>query len=400
MIKLASRAQALKPSPTLALAAKAKELAAQGHDVISLSVGEPDWDTYGEVKEAAVRALQAGQTKYSPSNGTPELRAEIAKRTSRETGQMYSANDVVVTAGGKMAIFSALQVLCEAGDEVLIPAPYWVSYPTMVELAAATPVIIPSLESHRFKVKAVDLEACITNKSKIFILNSPSNPTGEVYSAQELSELAEVLRRHPNLVIMSDDIYNRLTLSGDLLAPHLLHVAPDLKDRMILINGASKTFSMTGWRLGWAVGPKEVIQATTNHLSQSVSCAAPFTQAATLVALQDCDSEVEKSVKTLRQRAEEAFVLLKQVPGFRVTKPGGAFYFWPAIKDCLGKSWNAKVISGSREFAEALLESERVAAVPGVEFGMEGYLRLSFVVAPARFAEAVNRIQRFVRQLK
>ncbi|MGE0763280.1 MAG: pyridoxal phosphate-dependent aminotransferase [Bdellovibrionales bacterium] len=399
MIKLANRASALKPSPTLALAAKAKELAAKGNDVISLTVGEPDWDTFPRIKQAAIEALEKGQTKYAPANGTPELRQIIATRTSNELGVTYGANQVTVTAGGKMVVFAALQVLCNPGDEVIVPAPFWVSYPPMAELAGAVPIIVDCPAAAGFKMTAAQLSQAITPRTKVLIMNSPSNPTGEMYSREELMALADVLKRHPHVVVLSDDIYNRLTLTGEELAPHLLHVAPELQARVVVINGASKTYSMTGWRLGWAVGEAAVIGAMTNYFSQSVSCAAPFAQIGILAGLKEGDADVQNAVKKLRERSQSALSALRDVPGIEVAAPAGAFYFWPSIQKYIGKSFKGQRINGSREFAEFLLQEEMVAVVPGVEFGSEGYVRLSFVIAEARWQQAMQRLSNFVKNL-
>lgn len=399
MIKLAHRAEALKPSPTLALAAKAKELASQGKDVISLTVGEPDWDTFPRIKKAAEDSMEKGNTKYAPAAGTPELRKAIAERTAQELNLNYSAANVTVTAGGKMVVFAALQVLCNPGDEVLVPAPFWVSYPPMAELAGAVPVVIDCPANASFKMTAKQLEAAITTRTKVLILNSPSNPTGQMYTLDELKSLAEVLKRHPQVVILSDDIYNRLTLSEETLAPHLLHVAPELQSRTVVINGASKTFSMTGWRLGWAVGEPTVINAMTNYFSQSVSCAAPFAQAAMLVGLKEGDGDVNEAVQKLRARAKSAMRALRDVPGLEVTPPSGAFYFWPSIQSYIGKSFGGRRINSSREYAELLLQDQMVAVVPGVEFGMDGYVRLSFVIAEGRWQEAMKRMANFAKSL-
>lgn len=399
-MELSRRAQGLKPSPTLALAARAKELAAQGKDVISLTVGEPDWDTFPLIKEAAVAALNKGLTKYAPANGLPELRQAIALRTSQEMGLSYDPAEVVATAGGKMVVFAALQVLCNPGDEVIVPAPYWVSYPPMAELADARPVIVECDERSRFKLTAIQLERAITPKTKVLIMNSPSNPTGEMYSADELKELVQVLLRHPKVAILSDDIYNRLTLTGEELAPHLLHVAPELRARVVIVNGASKTFSMTGWRLGWAVGEKPIINAIANYLSQSVSCASPFTQMGVLAGLQKGDEVVRESVEKLRARAEKALTSLRQVPGVKVLPPQGAFYLWPSIKAHFGKRCGSRLIENSRDFSEALLNEKMVAVVPGVEFGADAYLRLSFVIGEQRWQEAMKRLTSFVNELQ
>ncbi len=389
----------LKPSPTLAIAAKAKELQAQGHQVISLSVGEPDWDTFPLIKEAGIKAIEAGQTKYSPVNGTLQLRTAIADKTQELLGVEYSPNQVTVSTGAKFILFSALQMLCDPGDEVLIPAPYWVSYPTMVELVDGVPVIVPSDELSEFKVHAHHLEKKITAKTKVLILNSPSNPTGQVYTRAELEDIARLLRRHPRIVVVSDDIYNQLVFTGTAVAPHLLHCAPDLKDRIVVVNGASKSFSMTGWRLGWALGPEPVIKAMSNYQSQTVSCAAPFTQAAGLAGLLAGDDEIKGHVKQLMVRRDLFVDGLNEIPGWRAGHPQGAFYVWADIRALLGRSWHGLALRTSSDVATALLDSQKVAVVPGGESGLEGYLRLSFAVHERDLHEALVRIRKFTGEV-
>lgn len=392
------RAKSLKPSPTLALAAKAKELVAQGHDVISLSVGEPDWDTLECAKNAGRKAIDDGFSKYTPSNGIPELRKAIAAQTNADLKTNYAADDVTVSTGGKFVIFAALQCVIDPGDEVIVPAPYWVSYPVMVELAGGVPVTAICDESVHFKLTPEILQKHITPKTKMLILNSPSNPTGLMYSKDELLALAQVLRDHPKVLILSDDIYNRLVFSGEL-APHLLHVAPELKPRTLVMNGASKTYSMTGWRVGWALGPQEWIKAMTNYQSQSVSQAPSISQKATLAAIEQGEPELKKAMLELKSRKERAVSLLAKVPGVKVANPDGAFYIWPDIRALLGKSHKGKKITTSSEFSAALLEVHNVAVVPGVEFGLDGFVRLSFALKEARMVEAIERINKFVSEL-
>ena len=396
---LSRKARALKPSPTLTIAAKAKELAAEGHKVISLSVGEPDWDTFATIKEAGIRALQAGQTKYAPSNGTPELRTAIAKKTSALLGVTYKPTEVTVSVGAKFILFGALQMLCDPGDEVLIPAPYWVSYPTMVELVDGVPVIVNSDETIGFKVRAVDIEKKLTAKSKILLLNSPNNPSGQVYTRTEIEDLVGLLRRHPHLVVISDDIYNQLIFTDEKVAAHILQVAPDLKERVIVVNGASKTYSMTGWRIGWALGPENVIKAMSNYQSQTVSCASPFTQTAVLAGLNAGDGEVEANVRTLIRRRDTFVEGLNQVKGWHANPPQGAFYVWADVRKLFGRSLRGHRLSTSAEVAEALLIDQKVAVVPGGESGVEGYLRLSFALHESDLAEAVRRIRAFTESL-
>lgn len=396
---LSKRAQALKPSPTLAIAAKAKDLAAQGHSVISLSVGEPDWDTFERIKEAGINGIRKGQTKYSPSNGVLPLREAICDQVNKDFGTSYEPAEVTVSTGAKFILFAALQVLVDPGDEVLIPAPYWVSYPTMAELAGGRPVIIETKAQNRFRLQLDELAAAVNDKSKVLILNSPSNPSGEVLEKKDLEGIAQILRKYPKLVIISDDIYNRLVFDGKGLAPHLLQVAPDLKDRVIIVNGASKTYSMTGWRIGWALGPKPVISAMTNYQSQSVSCASPFTQTATIEALRSSDEDCAKALKLLEERRDFFVDGLNGVNGWKAEKPGGAFYVWADVKALIGKTWNGKKLTGTSAIAEALLDSQKVAVVPGSESGCEGYLRLSFALGMNDLKEAIRRIAAFTAQI-
>lgn len=397
-MKLSTRALNLKPSPTLEIAAKAKALKAQGQDVISLSVGEPDWDTYEEIKKVGIEAIQQGKTKYAPAGGLPELKRGIAGLVGSEVGLEYSADEVTVSVGAKFILFSALQMLLDAGDEVLIPAPYWVSYPTMVELAGGKSVIVPSTEESRFHLRASELEKLLTSQTKVLLLNSPNNPSGEVLSKDELKEIAEVLRKYPDVVVLSDDIYNRLLFSeGQKVAPHLLQVAPDLKNRTLLINGVSKSFSMTGWRLGWAVGPKNLVKAMSNYQSQSVSCAAPFTQVATLYAIQNSWKQVEESNKTLVRRRDSFVQKLNQVKGLKVSPPGGAFYLWVDVRSWIGRSHQGEVIKDSRHLAMLLLDRAKLATVPGVESGIEGYLRVSFALDEASIEKACQRFEEFAQ---
>lgn len=386
---LSKKAMALKPSPTLAIAAKAKELQSAGHKVISLSVGEPDWDTFAVIKTAGIAAIEKGQTKYSASNGIPELREKIAQVTAKEMGVAFTANQVTVTVGAKFVLFSALQMLCDPGDEVLIPVPYWVSYPTMAELVDGRPVFC-DLEN---------LEVSITAKTKVLLLNSPNNPTGDILNREQLKKIAAILLKHPKIIILSDDIYNRLVFNGDLVAPHLLHVCPELKERMVIVNGASKSLSMTGWRVGWAVGPEALIKAMTNYQSQTVSCVSPFTQTAVLAGLKECEADIQASVKQLIRRRDMFVAGLNSIPGWQAEVPQGAFYVWTNVQKLLGKKWRSEVLKGSREVAESLLLSQMVAVVPGAESGVEGYLRLSFALSDEDLKVALERIQKFTSEI-
>ncbi len=397
---LSKRAAFLKPSPTLALAAKAKELKNQGHDVFSLTVGEPDWDTFELIKKAGIEAIQGGQTKYAPAEGIPELRKAICQQTVLDLGVHYDPAQVTVSAGAKFIIYCALQVLIDPGDEVIIPAPYWVSYPTMVELAGGIPVIAYCGTEQGYKLTPEILTRHLTPKTKMVILNSPSNPTGAVYSQKELKAIADVLKRHEKILVLSDDIYNRLLFTDDLVAPHLLQVAPELVDRTIVINGVSKTYSMTGWRLGWALGPVGVIKAMTNLQSQSVSCASPFTQVAAVEALRTGSEVLKPFIKKLELRRDLVFSRLQKMKDVKVEKPQGAFYIWPDFSRLCGKAFKGKSITSCSDLSRLLLEEELVAVVPGGEFGAPGFLRLSFALCEERLGKALMKMESFVDRLE
>lgn len=394
---ISARAQLLKPSPTMAMANRARELSKAGKDVVSLTVGEPDWPTMPAAAEAGIQAIKDGFTKYTAAQGMPELRAALAKTLSEELRVPVKDSDVVVGAGAKYVIFGALQMLLNPGEEVLIPAPYWVSYPTMVELAAGIPVILDCPAQQNFKLTAAQLEKAITPKTKILLLCSPSNPTGIAYTADELKALAEVLRKHPHVVILSDDIYNRLVFTDEKVAPHLLHVAPDLHGRTVAINGASKSFSMTGWRIGWAACPPVLAKVLGDFFSQSTSNVCSITQKATLKALENPEPEVKKVREILRGRLDSFQKSLAVIPGLKPEKADGAFYVWLDCTGWMGKTHkgSGKKITNSAALADVLLDSEAVATVPGIEFGLEGYLRLSFATSEAQLKKAVERFQRF-----
>ncbi|OQW50315.1 MAG: hypothetical protein A4S09_00540 [Proteobacteria bacterium SG_bin7] len=396
---LADRIRKVKPSATLALAAKAKALAAEGKDVVSLTVGEPDWDTFESAKQAGIDAIKSGKTKYMPTEGILELRNLIAAQVQTETGVSYPASQVTVTAGGKFVIFSALQALVNPGDEVIIPAPYWVSYPDMVQLCEGVSKIIECNKEARFKLEAKTLRKYISKKTKAIILNSPSNPTGEVYTIKELQDIAQVLVEFPSVHILTDDIYNRLYFGGEI-APHILRVEPRLKDRTLIVNGVSKSYSMTGWRVGWAVGPKWWIDGMNIYQSQTVSCAASVSQYAAVEALKHGVKDIAQSVSVLRKRRDYFADLLKSVPGLNFDVPGGAFYFWIDISSYLGKSWKGQKINGSMEFVKIFLENYFVATVDGASFGLEGFLRASYATKDEKLRTAVERLKTFVSEIK
>ena len=395
---LSQKVQAIESSPTLVLAAKAKELKAQGEDVISLSVGEPDWDTIEVAKSAGIQAIHDGDTKYLPAAGQPNLRKAIARQTSEDIGLDFDFKNVSVTPGAKFAIYVALQALIDPGDEVLIPNPYWVSYPAMSQLAGSTVCFAETTEEKGFKLTAELLRKSLTEKTKVLLLNSPSNPTGQVYSKEELGELAKVLKDFPRVVIISDDIYNRLVFSEGV-SPHILHAAPELKDRCLLINGVSKSYSMTGWRVGWAVGPQELVAAMAKYQSQAVGAGCSISQAAALKAVESGEADLIVARKKLSERVNFACEALNALDGITCNMPGGAFYVWVNISSHLGKKFQGAKINTSKDFCEAFLKEKKVVTVPGADFGAEGYMRLSYALETDRMGEAIKRLSGFLEEL-
>lgn len=396
---LSQRAQRLKTSPTLFLVAKAKELQNQGHDVISLTVGEPDWPTYPVSVEAGIAAIRNGITKYTAAQGTLELRKAIIQRTQEDLNQEYSLSEVVVTSGAKYAIFAALQVLCDPQDEVIIHSPYWVSYPTMAELADAVPRVVTCHEKDGFKITAEALEKNINEKTKVFLFCSPSNPTGFVYTTEELRHIAKVLLKYPRVHIITDDIYHRLMFDGSKRASHILDVAPTLKSRTIVINGASKAYSMTGWRIGWAMGPQKIIQALGDYASQSTGAPCSISQAAVLPALMQAENNILETNALLKNRLKAALEAFSAIKEFKVFEPQGAFYLWVDVTKIIGKNYQGQKITSSQVLGKILLEKLFVATVPGEEFGNPGYLRLSFAIETTRMLEAIRRMKTLISEL-
>ncbi|MBC7458909.1 MAG: pyridoxal phosphate-dependent aminotransferase [Bdellovibrionaceae bacterium] len=397
---LSLRAQSLKTSPTLFLVAKAKELQSKGHNVISLTVGEPDWATYPVAAQAGHEAIEKGITKYTAASGTIELKKAILERLKTDLKFEYAANEVVVTSGAKFAIFAALQVLCDPKDEVIIHSPYWVSYPTMIELADAVPKIVTCTEESNFKITAEQLRKAITPQTKVFLFCSPANPTGFVYSKEELKKIADVLKEFPRVHVISDDMYNRLMFDGSNCAPHILETAPELRPRTIIINGGSKAYSMTGWRIGWAIGPQKIIQALGDYASQSTGAPCSISQYAVTPALLQCEPNIKETNEILKKRLASAQLEFKSIPEFKIFEPQGAFYLWVDVKKALGRSYEGQKVDTSKDFCQILLEKFFVATVPGEEFGNPGYMRLSFAIDSAKMSEAIARMKSFVGQLK
>ena len=397
---ISNKVSQIPSSLTLALGAKANAMKAEGLDVISCAVGEPDWDTLDVAKEAAKRAIDKGLTKYTPASGISEIKVVITQLTKEWYDIDYNPSQVTVTAGGKFTLFSALNTLLDPGDEVVIPAPYWVSYPPMVEMAGGKPVLVLGHECNGFKITAEALRKSLTAKTKIFLFNSPSNPTGQVYSQDEIQALAEVLVDYPRVVILSDDIYNQLVFDPGMLMAHFLKYCKGLlKDRVVSVNGASKAYSMTGWRIGWATGPQAVISGMSNYQSQALGCASSISQQAALAALQSAPADIAQKVDMLRERRDFVLRLVEAMPRVSACTPGGAFYLYLNIEACLGLKYRGDLIHGSEVFCEKLLKDQRVVMVPGVAFGLEGFVRTSFVVSKKDLQEGFRRLAEFTEGL-
>jgi aspartate aminotransferase len=391
----AERLDRISPSQTIAMSAKARALKAAGRDVISLSAGEPDFDTPRNVKDAAIAAIERGETKYTDVAGTMELRRAIVAKFERDHGISYKPEEIIVTTGGKQVIFNALLATIDPGDEAVIPAPCWVSYPDIVQLAEGKPVIVPCGQNQGFKITPEQLEAAITPRTKWFILNNPCNPTGAAYSRAELQALTEVLLRHPDVWIFTDDIYEKLAYDGFKPAT-IVEVEPRLKDRTITMNGCSKAYAMTGWRIGFAGAPMALIKAMDKLQSQSTSNTSSISQAAAVEALNGPQESIQEMVKVYQRRRDLVVGMLNEAPGIRCATPEGAFYVYPSIHACLGKtSAGGKRIETDEDFVLALLEEQGVAAVHGSAFMFPGHFRISYATDDASLREACTRIQRF-----
>jgi len=394
MSLIASRLARIKPSPTVAVTTKAAELKAAGRDVIGLGAGEPDFDTPEHIKEAAVAAMKAGQTKYTPVAGTVALRQAIQAKFKRENGLDYGLDEITVGCGGKQIIYNAMMATLEPGDEVIIPAPYWVSYPDIALLAEGTPVIVECAEADGFKMRPEALEKAITKRSKWLILNSPSNPTGAAYSRAELEALCEVLKAHDHVLVLSDDIYEHV-IYDDFVFSTAAEVAPELKPRTLTLNGVSKAYCMTGWRVGYGAGPAELINAMNKIQSQSTTHTASISQAAAAAALDGPQDFIAEHNAVFKDRRDLVVSMLNQAPGLACARPEGAFYVYPSCAGCMGKKTaEGKRLESDEDFVTYLLEAEGVAAVHGAAFGLSPYFRVSYAAATELLEEACRRIQR------
>lgn len=398
--RIAERVRRIKPSPSTSAADRANELRRQGQSIVSLVVGEPDFDTPKHIRAAAAEAMDKGATRYTLMAGTVELRQAIVAKLERENGLAYAMNEIMVTSGAKSAIYSLLSITLEPGDEVIIPAPYWVSYPDMVLASEGKPVTVACPECHGFKLTPAQLEAAITPRTRWLLLNSPSNPTGASYTAAEYRALADVLKRHPQVLVMTDDIYEHIRFDGQK-TPHLLNVAPELRDRTAAVNGVSKTYAMTGWRIGWVAAPRDLIQALDTLLSQSTGNCCSVSQAAATAALNGDQSFVAESVAIYRQRRDRMVARINRIPDLSCRSPDGAFYLYVNCGGLIGKSTpQGKVLVEDGDVVMYLLERAGVAVVAGTAYGLSPYFRVSIATSIDVLDEGCRRIAAAVAALR
>ena len=389
----------IKPSPTIAVTQKAKELKASGKDIIGLGAGEPDFDTPDNIKEAAIKAIQDGDTKYTAVDGTPALKNAIIKKFKRENNLDYKLDQITVGTGGKQVIYNAMMATLNNGDEVVIPAPYWVSYPDIVLLAGGTPVILECNEKQEFKIRPSDLEKSITKKTKWIILNSPSNPTGACYAEKDIKEIGKILEKHPHVFILSDDIYEHVTYENFKF--FTIAQIDSLKDRVLTMNGVSKAYSMTGWRIGYAAGPKDIIKAIGKIQSQSTTNPSSISQAAAVEALNGTQSFIQERSKSFQERRDFVVKELNAIDGINCLKPDGAFYVFPSCKKLIGKKDNkGREIKNDTDFVQSLLENNGIAVVQGSAFGLEGFFRISYATSMENLKKALEKISIFCKSLK
>ncbi len=399
MPPLAERLKDIALAASAAMTMKARELSNAGHNVISLAVGEPDFATPAHAIEAAHQAALAGDTKYPPQDGTPALKQAVQRKFKRDNGLDYALDEIMIANGGKQIIMNALLATCDPGDEVLIPAPYWISYSEMAKLATATPTFVNCPQNNGFKLRPEDLDAAITPKTKWLFLNFPSNPTGAACSREEMKAIAQVMLKHPHVWILTDDMYEHMVYDGFEFCT-IAEVEPALKDRVLTVNGASKTYAMTGWRVGFGGGPKALIKAMVNMQSQVTSGISTVSQAAAVAALDGPQDLVAERAAIYCERRDLVVAMLNDAPGIVCHKPEGAFYVYPNIAGCLGKtSPGGRKIDTDSDFAMALLEEKHVAAVQGAAYGMSPYLRISYATDTESLRAACDRIQDFCRSL-
>ncbi|MCF6253538.1 MAG: pyridoxal phosphate-dependent aminotransferase [Thiomicrorhabdus sp.] len=392
MANLSDRVNRVKPSPTLVITAKAAELKRAGKDIISLGAGEPDFDTPEHIKAAGIAAIQNGETRYTAVDGTPELKQAIQAKFKRDNGLSYEMNQILVSSGGKQSFYNLCQAVLNDGDEVIIPAPYWVSYPDMALLAGGEPVIVEAGIEQGFKISPQQLSAAITPKTKLFVLNSPSNPTGAVYTVDELKALGQVLAQHPNILIASDDMYDHIMI-GDTPFTHILEVCPELNERTVVLNGVSKAYSMTGWRIGYAAGAADIITGMRKVQSQSTSNPCSISQAAAVAALNGSQACIETMLVEFKKRHQYVVKRINQITGFKCIEADGAFYAFMDVSEAM----KIKGYESDTELSTALLEEALIAVVPGSAFVANKHLRISFATSMENLINALDRIETFMK---
>ena len=396
---IAERMSLIKPSPTMAVTKMAAEMKAAGKDIIGLGAGEPDFDTPDHIKNAAIEAIKNGETKYTAVDGTPALKKAIAKKFYKDNSIEYNIDEIIVSVGGKQVLYNALMSSLNPGDEVIIPSPFWVSYPDMVSLAGGVPIIVEGKEKNNFKIQPDDIRDKISTKTKWIIINSPSNPTGSSYSKEELRDIGNLLLEYENIFVMSDDIYEKI-IYDDFKFFSLAEVVPELKDRILTVNGVSKAYAMTGWRIGYAGGPKHLITAMSKLQSQSTSNPSSISQAAALAALEGPEEFLLERNERFKNRRDMVVKMLNECDGLSCIKPSGAFYVYPSCSAIIGKSSKeGKLIENSIDFSSYLLESVGVAVVPGSAFGADPFFRISYATSESILEEACNRIKKACEQL-
>lgn len=395
---LAERVRKIKPSPTLAVSAKAKKMKADGVDVISFGAGEPDFDTPQNIKNAAITAINEGFTKYTPADGIEELKDAIIDKFREQNGLTYEKNQIIISCGAKHTIYNITQAILDEGDEVIIPSPYWVSYPDMTLLASAVPVIVKAHEKNGFKIRPEDLKKAVTPKSKAIVMNSPSNPTGAAYSAEELEKIAEIAVDN-NLIVISDEIYERL-IYDSFPFTSIASLGEEIKNLTIVVNGVSKAYSMTGWRIGYGAGPAEIISAMSKIQSQSTSNPTSIAQKASVAALRDPQDAVEMMVEEFDKRRRYMVERLNSIDGVSCLKPMGAFYVFPRVSPLYQKGFKGKMIQNSTDLADFLLDVVRVAVVPGLAFGDDECIRLSYATSFENIKMGLDRIEKATKQLE
>ena len=394
---LSNRAKSLKPSPTLAITAKAKAMQSQGIHVISFGAGEPDFDTPENIKRAAIKAIEAGFTKYTPVGGIDDLKDAIIQKFQRDNQLSYKRSQILVSCGGKHSFYNLAQAIFDVGDEVIVPSPFWVSYPPMVSLAGATPVIVETRERNDFRLMPDDLKRAVTPRTKALVLNSPSNPTGSAYTRRDLEWIAEIALSG-NFFIISDEIYEKIVYDGFQFTS-IASLGKEIEEKTIIVHGVAKTYSMTGWRIGYTAGPEEIISAMNNIQSQSTSNPTSISQKASVEALAGPQEDVLAMVRAFMERRNYIVDRLNKLPGVSCYKPTGAFYVFPNFSAHYGKSYRGKKISNSTELADYLLDVARVAVVPGVEFGADPFQRLSYATSMADIKEGLDRIEKALKEL-